>query len=65
MVGGYTGSTRLSSTEILVGGSGSWRLASSLPRRMWGLRTVSVDNSVLTFGKFQIKILGLLMSSGE
>ena len=64
MVGGR-GSSWLSSTEILVEGSGLWTLASSLPRSMAGLRTVSLDNSILTFGKFKNKILGQLMPLAE
>ena len=65
MVAGHDGSSWLSSTEILVEGSGLWTLASSLPRSMSGLRTVSVDNSILSFGKFKNKILGQLMAMAE
>ena len=71
MVGGLSpspssaGNIWLSSTEVLAAGSGLWRLASPLPRSMWGLRTISLDNSILTFGKFKNKILGQLMAMAE
>ena len=64
MVGGLSGSSELSSTEILVEGSDLWTLASSLPRSMRELKTVSVDNSILTFGEFKNKMLGQLMPFG-
>ena len=50
VTGGYDGHN-LDSTELLVPGSGSWRLAAGLlPRPMWGVSVATVDNSLYLTG---------------
>ena len=54
MTGGYSSSVGFhSSTEQLVkDGGGSWTIKeNSLPARMWGLRTITLDNQIFTTGK--------------
>ena len=51
MAGGYTGSSRLASTELLVDGDYSWVEAAPLPFAMEGLGTVSIDNTVISTGE--------------
>ena len=44
---------RLDSTELLVPGSGSWRLATGLlPRPMVSMRVATVDNTVFLTGMY-------------
>ena len=52
MTGGYAGGNDyLDSTELLVPGSGSWRLATGLlPRPMQGVRVATVDNTLYLTG---------------
>ena len=51
MTGGSDGNYSLDSTELLVPGSGSWRLAAGLmPRPMWGVSVVRVDNTLYLTG---------------
>ena len=45
----------MSSTEILVKGSNSWQTIASLPIKGYGMRTVSVGNTILYFGNFYHK----------
>ena len=53
VVGGYRGSSgSLDSTEILVHGSNSWKKIASFPVKVENLRTVNIDNTILSFGKF-------------
>ena len=56
VVAGFDGSSRLSTTEILLSGSTSWVTISSLPISVSGLRTVNYKNTILTFGKIVIDI---------
>ena len=56
VVAGYDGSSRLSTTEILLSGSTSWVTISSLPISVSGLRTVNYKNTILTFSKIVIDI---------
>ena len=56
MTGGYrSGVNALSSTEQLVKGGGSWTIKeNSLPARMHGLGTISINNQIFTTGKANI-----------
>ena len=51
--GGSDSGPYYSSTEQLVkDGGGSWTIKeNSLPARMWGLRTITLDNQIFTTGK--------------
>ena len=54
VTGGWDDGDRLDSTELLRPGPNSdWQEITSarLPRPMWGLRVVTVDNRVLLFGE--------------
>ena len=54
VTGGYGGGGGLSSTEMMVKGASSWTvLPDSLPARMRGLRSISVDNQIITTGKLE------------
>ena len=44
--------TLTSSTELLVQGAAAWTEAGPLPRKMYGLRTVSINNAVIATGSF-------------
>ena len=49
VTGGYDGSSRHDSTEILI--DNAWRtLAAKLPAPLWGLRLATINNRVLLFG---------------
>ena len=51
MTGGSDGNDYLDSTELLVLGSGSWRLAAGLlPRPMSGVSVATVDNTLYLTG---------------
>ena len=51
ITGGYDGHNWLDSTELLVPGSGSWRLATGLlPRPMWAVRVATVANTLYLTG---------------
>ena len=57
MTGGYSSwdKTELSTTEQLVKGGGDWSYKeNSLPARMEGLRTISLNNQIFTTGKANI-----------
>ena len=55
MTGGYDGNDRLDSTELLVPGSGSWRLAAGLlPRPMSSVSVARVDNTLFLTGRIVI-----------
>ena len=53
MAGGYvdSSSSRLVSTELLVDGDSTWVEAAPLPLAMDGLRTVSIDNTIISTGE--------------
>ena len=54
VTGGWVGGTggELDSTELLVPGSGSWRLTSSLlPRPMFAMRVATVANTLYLTGE--------------
>ena len=54
MIGGGYGDY-LSSTEMMVKGDSSWlEVPDSLPARMAGLRSISVNNQIITSGKLEI-----------
>ena len=54
VTGGYDGNY-LDSTELLVPGSGSWRLATGLlPRPMTAMSVATVDNILYLTGRFVI-----------
>ena len=42
--------TLTSSTELLVQGAAAWTEAGPLPHKMYGLRTVSINNAVIATG---------------
>ena len=51
VTGGYYNDDRLDSTELLVPGSGSWRLTTGLlPRPMDSIKIASVDNTLFLTG---------------
>ena len=51
VTGGYYNDDRLDSTELLVPGSGSWRLAAGLlPRPMRYMSVARVDNTLYLTG---------------
>ena len=51
VTGGRVNSTnKLVSTEILTGGSQSWRIVGPLPYAVHGLRGVSFDNKIIMTG---------------
>ena len=51
VTGGYDGNDYLDSTELLVPGSGSWRLAAGLlPRPMYSMGVATVDNNLYLTG---------------
>ena len=51
VTGGYYNDDRLDSTELLVPGSGSWRLAAGLlPRPMYSMGVATVDNTLYLTG---------------
>ena len=52
MAGGKAGSTYLDTTELLVHGASAWTKAGPLPKAMYGLQTVSLDNQVISTGEF-------------
>ena len=54
VTGGYSGNNDLlDSTELLVPGSGSWRLATGLlPRPMVSMRVATVDNTLFLTGGY-------------
>ena len=56
VTGGWDSNTDyLDSTELLVPGSGSWRLAAGLlPRPMMGMRVATVANTLYATGKIVI-----------
>ena len=50
VTGGYNNDD-LDTTELLVAGSGSWRLATGLlPRPMYGVSVATVDNTLYITG---------------
>ena len=59
MTGGWQGGWYpMLSTELLVPGSGSWRLAAGLlPRPMWGVSVARVDNTLYLTGGIVILLL--------
>ena len=42
--------TLTASTELLVQGAAGWTEAGPLPRKMYGFRTVSINNAVIATG---------------
>ena len=52
VTGGYYNDDRLDSTELLVPGSGSWRLTGLLHRPMEGVGVATVDNKVFLTGDY-------------
>ena len=43
--------TLTASTELLVQGAAGWTEAGPLPHKMYGLRTVSINNAVIATGQ--------------
>ena len=55
VTGGYDGNDYLDSTELLVPGSDSWRLATGLlPRPMYSMGVATVDNTLYLTGRIVI-----------
>ena len=50
--GGYTGSARLSSTELLMETASAWVLTGELPSPRYGLRGANIDNRIFMTGKW-------------
>ena len=50
VTGGYTGSDRLSSTELLVGSSSAWVFTGELPSSRDDLRGATMDNKIFMTG---------------
>jgi len=50
VAGGYSGSDRLSSTELLVGEASAWVLTGELPSPRIALRGANIDNRILMTG---------------
>ena len=67
VTGGWDSNTDyLDSTELLVPGSGSWRLATGLlPRPMVDVRVATVDNKVFLTGENIIIIIVVMMTSNN
>ena len=51
VAGGWTGSSTLASTELLVEGTLSWTKVAPLPRALQGLDIVSINNQVILTGE--------------
>ena len=51
VTGGWTGSNRLSSTELLVENSAKWVYSGELPTPRSGLKGVNIDQRVIMTGK--------------
>ena len=47
----------LSSTEVLIGDSPVWTMATPLPRALDGMASVTLDNTVFMIGKVYCTIL--------
>ena len=57
MTGGWTGSARLASTEILISGSDAWTQVGDLPTGpIFALRGVSFNNKIIMTGKCVIYV---------
>ena len=54
VTGGWSGSssTRLSSTELLVGTAPAWVFTGELPTPRYDLRVANIDNKILTTGDY-------------
>ena len=50
VVGGHTGTSILSSTELYVTGAASWRTVSPLPDSVYAMRGFAVANSIYMSG---------------
>merc|ERR1711874_924587 len=48
--GGWTGTARISSTELLVETGSAWILTGELPSPRYGLRGANIDNKILMTG---------------
>ena len=51
--------TLTASTELLVQGAAGWTEAGPLPRKMYGFRTVSINNAVIATGPTPMYFLHL------
>ena len=51
--------TLTASTELLVQGAAGWTEAGPLPHKMYGLRTVSINNAVIATGPTPMYFLHL------
>ena len=64
VTGGYYNDDRLDSTELLVPGSGSWRLATGLlPRPIAALRVATVANILYLTGNIVLSAANRLIDN--
>ena len=54
MAGGWGDDNRHSSTEVLASTSSAWVLANNLPRKMSGVRSVTLGNIIYLIGEYNI-----------
>ena len=52
VMGGWTGSDYLDTTETLASDEDTWVTAATLPRPIDGLRAATIDDRVLIFGNY-------------
>ena len=55
VTGGFGGGNYLSSTEILTEGDSSWTIVGNLPKAVWGIRGVSLNNRIIMTGEQSIR----------
>ena len=58
VAGGLCDSNLLSSTEKLNTGATAWTTIKPLPRKLWGVATVSLDKSIVLLGKVGMVLCG-------
>ena len=54
MAGGYGDDSRISSTEVLASTSSAWVLANNLPRKLYGVSSVTLGNIIYLIGEYNI-----------
>ena len=60
ITGGYDGSDDLSSTEVLTKERNTWETIGSLPRAMYAMKAVSIDNTIIVTGNITFVTVILL-----
>ena len=51
VTGGHSNGYFLDTTEILVEGDASWTTVGNLPKAVWGIRGVSLNNRIIMTGE--------------